>query len=381
VGSRRLPAARPQFLAMARDGRDGDALRAEERPVRRPADAKQLVASPAFKNARGAGQAAAVHLGEFGWDNPEQPAYLSVPARYRRWPPRPTSNSSPSKTISRRTATKARKRSTADGRVGQVAHLGTRGDQVRIFDRKVESLLLPPKFSTRPPRRWAPPRNAICWTRRGETSWPRKATTWTVRIVALARRPDGPRDRLEDYHNFTWARSATTSRRRPETGSASARRFAGTRCQADRQCGATAWRSGGHGLQSARLDAQRPGHDRPHLPLPAETKDVVVKDSSGNTLPSQIVKSEKDARAISSSPTWRSRRKRRPRRLRHLLRRLRETTAASAKTDLQIDETKLTLENEHLRVRLDPTTGGIVSLVYKASGREMLDAGQGACRG
>ena len=37
------------------------------------------------------------------------------------------------------------------------------------------------------------------------------------------------------------------------------------------------------------------------------------------------------------------------------------------------------LENEHLRVRLDPTTGGIVSLVHKASGREMLDAGQGAC--
>ncbi len=50
----------------------------------------------------------------------------------------------------------------------------------------------------------------------------------------------------------------------------------------------------------------------------------------------------------------------------------------SAKTDLQIDEAKLTLENEHVRVRLDAATGGIVSLVHKASGREMLDAGQGA---
>ena len=29
-------------------------------------------------------------------------------------------------------------------------------------------------------------------------------------------------------------------------------------------------------------------------------------------------------------------------------------------------------------MRLDPTTGGIVSLVHKPSGREMLDAGQGA---
>ncbi len=47
-------------------------------------------------------------------------------------------------------------------------------------------------------------------------------------------------------------------------------------------------------------------------------------------------------------------------------------------TDLKIDEPTLTLENEHLRVRLSPQTGGIVSLVHKASGREMLDARKGA---
>ncbi len=38
-----------------------------------------------------------------------------------------------------------------------------------------------------------------------------------------------------------------------------------------------------------------------------------------------------------------------------------------------MDEAKLLLENEHVRVRLDPATGGIASLVYKPSGREMLD--------
>ena len=51
--------------------------------------------------------------------------------------------------------------------------------------------------------------------------------------------------------------------------------------------------------------------------------------------------------------------------------------ASPAASDLKIDEAKLTLENEHLRVRLAPDTGGIVSLVDKASGREMLDAAQG----
>ena len=37
-----------------------------------------------------------------------------------------------------------------------------------------------------------------------------------------------------------------------------------------------------------------------------------------------------------------------------------------------IDESKFLLENEHLQVALDPTTGAIASLIHKQSGREMI---------
>ncbi len=49
-----------------------------------------------------------------------------------------------------------------------------------------------------------------------------------------------------------------------------------------------------------------------------------------------------------------------------------------AATSLRIDQSKLLLENEHVRVGLDPATGAVASLVHKKSGRETLDAKRGA---
>ena len=53
---------------------------------------------------------------------------------------------------------------------------------------------------------------------------------------------------------------------------------------------------------------------------------------------------------------------------------------ARVKTDLRIDESKLELENECLKVKLDTITGGVSSLIDKRTGKEMLNATEGAFR-
>jgi alpha-mannosidase len=114
-------------------------------------------------------------------------------------------------------------------------------------------------------------------------------------------------------------------------------------------------------------------------PVPSGARDVVVKDRSACVVPSQIVKRHNDpegnlivaevaflARDVPSvgydtyylefSPQ----------------------AAAPAASGLRVDEPKLILENEFVRVGLDPTSGGVASLVEKATGREMLSPAQGA---
>ena len=109
------------------------------------------------------------------------------------------------------------------------------------------------------------------------------------------------------------------------------------------------------------------------------SKAIVVKDRTGRTLPSQVVKSASDgqgnlivaelafqAAAVPSAgyDTYY----------------LEPATVpqSAAKTDFTYDESKLLLENEYLRVRLDPKTGAVASLIHKPSGRETIDEKRGA---
>jgi alpha-mannosidase len=54
------------------------------------------------------------------------------------------------------------------------------------------------------------------------------------------------------------------------------------------------------------------------------------------------------------------------------------TPAPAATTSLRIDQAKLVIENEFVRVALDPANGAVASLVHKPSGRETLDGKRGA---
>ena len=46
-------------------------------------DLKKLAASPAFKKLQALGKPLIFAWEEFGWESPEQPAYLTAPAKYK----------------------------------------------------------------------------------------------------------------------------------------------------------------------------------------------------------------------------------------------------------------------------------------------------------
>ena len=104
-------------------------------------------------------------------------------------------------------------------------------------------------------------------------------------------------------------------------------------------------------------------------PLPENSKAIVVKDRTGAMLPSQVVKSASDGQgnlivaelafqAVAVPSTGYDTYYLEP-----------ATVPQSAvKTDFTYDESRLLLENEYLRVRLDPKTGAVASLIHKPSG-------------
>ena len=264
-------------------------------------DAEELVASPAFKKLQALGKPLFFTWEEFGWESPEQPAYLTAPAKYKAL----------AEQVAGRVRHAARNTSTSTAtEAKETIYLpmdawnksltwGLGGDQVRILDRKVEGAAAGRRTSsTRSPRRWARRSQASCWTRRGKTCWPRRATTWGCASTRAGkatawRPPTGSRTTTTS----PGARSATTTSTPPRNRArqvldASLGHIAKRINSAARQ----ARPDGGHRLQSARLAADRSGAHRPDLPdRRRRQQGVVVKDRAGQRVPSQIVKSERTA--------------------------------------------------------------------------------------
>jgi alpha-mannosidase len=346
-------------------------------------DAKQLQASPEFKKLKALGKPLVFSWEEFGWDNPEQPAYLTAPAKYKALAKQAN--------VEYVTIQEYLKKYGDQGK--ETVYLpmdawnksltwGLGGDQVRIFDRKVEALLLAAEVFDAA----ASSLGAASQCDKLDKAWRDELASQSHDVgLCESSRWQGdlmaPADRIEDYHNFTWGTIGynhldAAQKQGQQVLDAAIGHLAkqiGSASDARGPLAATVFNP--HGWMRSE-----PAATGRIYPLPADMKGVVVKDRSGNTLPSQIVKCEKDAQGnlVVANVAFRPK----------------EVPSAGydtyyidfaphapppAKTDLCIDESKLLLENEHLRVRLDPTTGGIVSLVHKPSGREMLNAGQGAC--
>lgn len=344
-------------------------------------DLKQLASSEAFKKLRALGKPLIFTWEEFGWEPPEEPAYLKTPEKYKK-----LAEESPVEFV---TLKEYLDKYGAQGTDELYLNMdawnklltwGLGGDQLRIMDRKVEGLLLAAERF-----------DAIASSLGARTNEPRLEKAWKDLLTAQSHdvslceysRWQGdrmaPLDRIEDKHNFTWGAigynhlDAAESQGRAvlEASTAYIAERIGSARQNEGQLTATVFNPSAW----TRTDIASTGRV---YPIPTETKDIVVKDRSGRAVPSQIIKSSRDglgnllvaevAFLATDVPgigydTY-------------YLELLPESPKPQA-TSLRVDEGHLELENEFVKIRLGATHGAIVSLIDKKTGQEVLGGQKG----
>ena len=341
-------------------------------------DLKKLAASADFRKLKALGTPLIFAWEEFGWESPEQPAYLTAPARYSALGP-----------VEFVTIKEYLEKygSRLDDTVyfpmdawNKSLTWGLGGDQIRILDRMVDGLLLAAElFDAVASGKGRPSQAAEL-----DQAW-RDLLASQSHDVGLCEysRWQGDRmapfDRIEDKHNFTWGAIGydhlDAAQKRARDVLDGALTYLGARVHAPA--------SGRQDLAAVvfnphawpRTDLAATGR---LYPVPPRTRDVVVRDRAGHPVPSQIAKSEKDAdgHLVVAEMSFLARDVPPAGYDTYGLEFL-SAPGSPVGTDLRVDESKLTLENEFLRVRLDAATGGVAGLVDKSSGREMLDPAGG----
>ncbi len=342
-------------------------------------DLKKLAASADFQKLAGLGKPLIFAWEEFGWESPEEPAYLTAPARYR------TLDKVEFVTIGEYLDKYGSQAKDAillpmDAWTKSLTW-GLGGDQVRILDRKVNGLLLAAELFDAVAASLGRPSQAEAL----DKAW-RDLLTSQSHDVGLCEysRWQGDRmapfNRLEDRHNFTWgAIGYNHLDAAQEQGQAvldGALDSLGGRIQTrvGRSSDLAAVVFNPHAWPRTGLTMTGRIHS-----VPPRSRSVIVRDRAGRVVPSQFVNDVRDpdgellmaevaflARDVPSVgyDTYGLE--------------FSTRAASPAGIDLRVDESRLTLENEFLRVRLDAATGGIASLAAKPSGLEMLEPGSAA---
>ncbi len=346
-------------------------------------DLKKLATSAAFQKLQALGKPLIFTWEEFGWESPEQPAYLSVPAKYKEFAEKsPVEFVTCKEYLDKYGSNPKEAIYLPMDAWNKSLTWGLGGDQLRILDRKVESLLLAAErfdavaSTLSAPSQAAPSGKGL--ERSACLAEPRRGA---LRVFPLARRSDGavgPDRGLSQLH-LGYDR-VQPSRRRRKTRPSGARRLSRPYRHTDQLRAGKAGLQGGHGLQppvggSGTAWCSRGGF----TPSSKKPKDVVVKDHTGHILASQVIKDrrDRDGNLVMASLTFVSGKVPSVGYDTYYLD-FTPQAAAAAPSALRIDEPRLTLENEHVQVRLDPVSGGVASLIDKRSGREAIDGAKGA---
>ena len=344
-------------------------------------DIKQLVSTPSFRKLQEMGKPLVFTWEEFGWEPHEQPAYLKSPEKYKKF-----AEESPVEFVTLKEYMDkygANPKETIYLNMDSWDKLltwGLGGDQLRVLDRKLEALLLAAeRFDA-----LAHSLGAQTQERTLDKAW-RDLLTSQSHDVGLCEYSRwygrmAPLDRIEDYHNFAWGvigyqhMDAAQKQGQAVLDASLGHITQRVNSVAGKQSSAVVTVFNPIGWE--RTDIATTGRI---FPLPPQTKGIVMKAASGVAVPSQIIKSEKDSggNLIVAEVAFRAEKVPSVGYDTYYLE-FTPTPAPAATTDLRIDQANLTMENEHLRIKLDPTTGGVSSLLDKKSGHEMLDTQKGA---
>jgi alpha-mannosidase len=343
---------------------------------------KQLANSEAFKKLKALGKPLIFTWEEFGWEPPDEPAYLKTPEKYKVF-----AEESPVEFVTLKDYLDEYGNSTKESVYlnmdawTKLLTWGLGGDQLRVMDRKVEgTLLAAERFDAIAASLGAKNRARLL-----QQAWKHLLTSQShdVGLCEYSRWQGdrmAPLDRIEDYHNFTWgaigySHLEAAQKQGQEVLEASLG-------QVVSHIGSEA---GKHGQLTVtvfnpcaweRTDLATTGRI---YPIREKDKDIVVRDRTGRVVPSQIIKSDKDGQGnlLAADLAFLAEKVPSLGYDTYYLE-LTPEPARPAVTDLRIDERELELENQFLKVKLSSKHGAIVSLVEKQTGREMLDAAKGA---
>jgi len=347
-------------------------------------DPKTPVDSPPFKKLQALGKPLLFTWEEFGWESPEQPAYLSAPARYQA-----LAEQQPVEFVTLKEYLD--KHGTGPQEVvtlrmddwDKSLTWGLGGDQVRIMDRQVEGLLLAAELF-----------DAVAFKLGARTQARSLDEAWKHRLASQSHdvglceysRWQGdrmaPANRLEDFHNFTWGtigyQHLDAAQQQAQPMLEASLKYIAARTNANAGSRPTVALTVFNPLGWSRTDLVTTGRI---YPIPGGTRQLSVRNREGKAVPSQMTRQRQDADgnlvvaemsfAATNLPpvgydTY------------YVDYLPGPTLAVETETALHLNPSSLVMENEHLRLRLDPTTGGVAALLHKPSGHEMLDEAEGA---
>jgi alpha-mannosidase len=344
-------------------------------------DLEKLAASPGFSKLKALGKPLIFTWEEFGWDSPESPAYLTAPAKYKQFA---------DQNAAVEFVTLKEYLDKYGARPQETIYLpmdawnksltwGLGGDQLRILDRTVEgTLLAAERFDAVASALGAKSQAELL-----EKAWKDLLASQShdVGLCEYSRWQGNrmaPLDRVEDYHNFTWGtigyNHLDAARRQGsaalEVSLGSIARRIDSQTEKRRPLAITVFNPSG----TARSGLVTTGRI---YPMPAAAPAFVIKNREGRPVLSQLVKGERDPQGnlVMADVAFLAEKVPGVGYDTYYLEPTGENAPAAA-TDLRVDEQALVLENEHLKVGLDATTGAIKSVVDKKTGKEMLDAAQ-----
>ncbi|MBI3666030.1 MAG: hypothetical protein HY236_07365 [Acidobacteria bacterium] len=329
-----------------------------------------LSSMPGYGKLRSLGKPLVFTWEEFGWESAEKPTYLAAPEKYRQLAARlPVEFVTLKEYMDKYGAARETVYFDMDS-WNKLLTWGLGGDQLRALDRKVEALLLTAERF-----------DAIAATLGGESQANVLERAWRDLLASQSHdvglceysRWQGdrmaPLDRLEDRHNFTWGAIGydhlDAARKQTEPVLQAAMSHIAGHVRA----------TGGSPGDTAITVFNPCGWERSGIvetgrirPLPADARDVMVRDHEGRIVPSQGLQPAKDGVAqclflAERAPA-----------LGYATYYLQPVSRVSTlpQTELRLDEAGLALENEFVKVRLDRTTGAVAGLTDKKTGREML---------